>query len=94
MKDYPEIELKINEPGTSVQIYPTQVIPQVKRRLKLISGEMSWDELLVLLDLKDSKHFFKTYLSPALDAKYIARTKDKRNDPNQKTVSPKKEKSY
>jgi Fic family protein len=51
-----------------------QVTPQVKRLLAVIKGEMSRNELMRELRLKDSNHFRNRYLVPALQAELIEMT--------------------
>ncbi|MBW7876640.1 MAG: AAA family ATPase, partial [Candidatus Cloacimonetes bacterium] len=43
-----------------------EVNPEVMRLLKLVVGEMSRHELQIRMGLKDSEHFRKSYLMPAL----------------------------
>lgn len=51
-----------------------QVAPQVKRLLQVIDGEMTSNELMTALGLKDRKSFHERYLRPALQACLIERT--------------------
>jgi ATP-dependent DNA helicase RecG len=50
-----------------------EVTPEV-RLLKVVTGEMTRQELQSLLGLKDDEHFRKTYLLPALEAGLIEMT--------------------
>lgn len=51
-----------------------QVTPQVLALLTRLSGEMSRQELMTALGLKDRKHFRDNYLQPALDAGLLEMT--------------------
>jgi ATP-dependent DNA helicase RecG len=51
-----------------------QVIPQVVALLKKTSGEMTRQELMDVLGLKDRKHFGDAYLQPALEAGLLEMT--------------------
>lgn len=55
------------------QVSP-QVSPQVKLLIEIINGEMSKEELMIILGLKDAKNFRKHYLSPALSNNLIEMT--------------------
>lgn len=55
------------------QVSP-QVSPQVKRLIAIINGEMSKEELMIILALKDAKNFRKLYLLPALSNNLIEMT--------------------
>ena len=66
------------------QVTP-QVTPQVFALLAKVSGEMTRQELLEALGLKDRKHFGDAYLQPALEAGAIEMTiPDKPNSRNQR----------
>lgn len=47
------------------------VTPEVARLLGVLRGEMSREQLMKGLGLKDPKHFREAYLKPALAAKMI-----------------------
>jgi ATP-dependent DNA helicase RecG len=51
-----------------------EVVPEVTRLVSLMEGEASRQELQQRLGLKDSEHFRKTYLLPALAAKAVEMT--------------------
>jgi ATP-dependent DNA helicase RecG len=51
-----------------------EVTPEVKHLLDAITGEHSRRELQEILGLKDSEHFRKAYLLPAINAGYIEMT--------------------
>ncbi|MDR1242237.1 MAG: Fic family protein [Deltaproteobacteria bacterium] len=55
------------------QVSP-QVTPQVKRLLEVFRGEMTRDELMTTLGLKDRKSFRERYLRPALENGLIEMT--------------------
>ncbi len=62
-----------------------QVSPQVKRLILIINGEMSKEELMLVLSLKDAKSFRQRYLLPAISNNLIEMTQpDKPNSPTQK----------
>ena len=64
---------------------PPQVTPQVKKLISGMHGEMTRDELMVALKLKDPKNFRQRYLSPALSAGLIEMTQpDHPQSPTQK----------
>jgi hypothetical protein len=66
------------------QVSP-QVSPQVKRLIASINGEMSKEELMIILALKDAKNFRKHYLLPALSNNLIEMTQpDAPQSPTQK----------
>lgn len=78
----------LNEVATTPQVAP-QVTPQVKLLLsafdKTNSDELSKQQIMNLLDLRDSKNFRKLYLIPALEKELIEMTiPDKPNSRNQK----------
>ena len=58
------------------QVTPRVAPPETPqdRLLWVIEGEMTGQELRQKLDLRDMKHFRKTYLQPALDAGLIEMT--------------------
>lgn len=55
------------------QVTP-QDTPQVKRLLEVLAGEMTRDELMIALGLKDRKSFRERYLLPALEDGLIEMT--------------------
>jgi hypothetical protein len=57
-----------------------QVTPQVAQLLALIQGEMTRQQLIAALGLKDRKHFTTAYLKPALATGKIEMTQP--NKPN------------
>ena len=62
-----------------------QATPQVKRLLSVLEREMSRQEILHALGLKDRKSLRQRYLSPALKSGYVEMTRpDAPNDRNQK----------
>ncbi len=66
------------------QVIP-QVSPQVKRLVSVIKGEMSKEELMLALSLKDAKSFRQRYLLLAISNNLIEMTQpDKPNSPTQK----------
>jgi predicted transcriptional regulator len=68
----------------NMQVTP-EVTPQVIKLLEALQGEMSGEELLSKLELKDRKHLRKEYLNPAVDAGLLALTiPDKPNSSSQK----------
>ena len=89
LRDYPEVQFDVeekfggvmvafaqkNKPADSgsPQVTP-QVTPQVEQLLVVIQGEMTRQELMAALELKDRKHFANTYLKPALAAGAIEMT--------------------
>ncbi len=68
--------------------YPSstpQVTPQIRSLLRVLRGEMSRDELMAGLSLKDRKNFKTKYLDPALSFNLIDMTEpDSPNSPTQK----------
>jgi len=50
------------------------VTPHVGRLIRSFDGEMSRNELMERLEIKDRIHFSKTYLRPSLDAKLVEMT--------------------
>ncbi len=52
----------------------TQVTPEVTRMLRMLQKEMSRNEIMVLLGLKDSKHVREHYLQPAIGFGFIEMT--------------------
>lgn len=68
----------------SPQVTP-QVTPQVNQLLTVLTGEMTRQELMTALRLKDRKHFADNYLQPALKQGLIEMTRpDKPNSRLQK----------
>ncbi|VVM19189.1 Fic domain protein, KPN_03553 type [uncultured Gammaproteobacteria bacterium] len=62
-----------------------QVTPQVKQLISIINGEMSKEELMFALSLKDARNFRQRYLLPAISNNLIEMTQaDKPNSPTQK----------
>ena len=59
--------------------------PQVKQLISIINGEMSKEELMFALSLKDARNFRQRYLLPAISNNLIEMTQaDKPNSPTQK----------
>jgi hypothetical protein len=59
-----------------------QVTPQVKQLISIINGEMSKEELMFALSLKDARNFRQRYLLPAISNNLIEMTQaDKPNSP-------------
>jgi ATP-dependent DNA helicase RecG len=75
-------------PGVTAGVTPgatVGVTPEVIRLLKSFDGDMSRQELQVILDLKDDKHFRSAYLKPAILQNLISLTiPDKPNSSKQK----------
>ena len=70
-------------PQESPQEEP-QAPPQVRRLLSVLDGEMSLQEILLALGLRDRKSLRQRYLSPALELGYLEMTRpDAPNDRNQ-----------
>ena len=72
-----KIKLPDKSPGKLPPKLPPQVTPQdtgIARLLEIISGEMNRRQIQEALDLKNTKHVRKTYLSPALQAGLIEMT--------------------
>lgn len=72
----PFIEFMLRMIQDAVRILDTpqvapQVTPQIKRLLEVLAGEMTRDELMGVLGLKDRKSFRERYLLPALEAGFI-----------------------
>ena len=62
-----------------------QVTPQVKQLISIINGEMSKEELMFALSLKDARNFRQRYLLPAISNNLIEmKQADKLNSPTQK----------
>lgn len=64
-------------PQVTPQVAPQaapQVTPQVEQLLTAIQGEMTRQQLMDALGLKDRKHFSNTYLKPAIAASAIEMT--------------------
>lgn len=62
-----------------------ELTPEVKRLLRALTGEMSKQELMLVLELKDEKNFREKYLKIAIQAGLIERTvPDKPNSRLQK----------
>lgn len=66
----PDVQL---EGAMTPQVAP-QVTPQVLAFLQVATREMSRQEMMNSLDLKDRKHFSDSYLQPALNAELIEMT--------------------
>lgn len=60
-------------PHVTPQVTP-QVAPQVFELLKAVAGEMTRQELMDLVGLKDRKHFTDAYLQPALESGLLEMT--------------------
>ncbi|MBT3255935.1 MAG: hypothetical protein HN366_05675 [Deltaproteobacteria bacterium] len=73
----------------------TQVTTQVTRLLEVLQGEMTRDEIMKELDLKNRMHFSKAFLRPAITNGYIEMTiPDKPNSRLQKYRLTGKGKTY
>lgn len=71
-------------PQVAPQVTP-QVTPQVEQLMAVLQGEMTRQQLMDRLGLKDRKHFVASYLQPALTQGIIALTiPDKPNSRLQK----------
>ena len=66
-------ELNSSESESTPQVHP-QVTPQVMNLLKSVEGEMSRDEIMQKMGLKDIKNFRDIYLNPAINTVLIALT--------------------
>lgn len=68
----------IRLPRHPLALVPTAVTPQVTgevtRLLRVIAGEMSRQQIQVMLELKSEEHFRNAYLKPALEAGVIEMT--------------------
>jgi ATP-dependent DNA helicase RecG len=100
LQEYPEINFEFKEFAGGVMVTFTQhsrqreaqapqvtpqVTPQVNQLLTVLTGEMTRQELMTALGLKDRKHFADTYLQPALKQGLIEMTRpDKPNSRLQK----------
>ena len=100
LKDYPEVRFdvqefqggvmatfarKSNQPESATPQVTPQVTPQIVQLLAVLQGEMTRQELMAALGLKDRKHFADTYLKPALADGQITMTQpDKPNSRLQK----------
>ena len=65
--------LEITSPGA----LPDSITPEVSPLVRLVSaleGEMSRQEIMQWLNLKDEEHFRRVYLAPALKAGLVERT--------------------
>ena len=81
-------------PQDTPQVTP-QVTPQDKMLFILYDKELSRDEIMEVIDLKDRKHFREIYLNPAIRSGFIEMTiPDKPNSPNQKYRLTSKGRSY
>ncbi len=58
---------------SSPQVTP-QVTPQVRRMLEIIDREMTREQLMSSLALKDRKNFYSSYLDPAIKNEFIEMT--------------------
>ncbi|MDG6224860.1 MAG: ATP-binding protein [Candidatus Thermoplasmatota archaeon] len=72
-----------------------QVTPQDKMLFILYDKELSRDEIMEVIDLKDRKHFREIYLNPTIRSGFIEMTiPDKPNSPNQNYRLTSKGRSY
>lgn len=72
-------------PDTIVEKSAEQLTPQVKQLLRVVTGEMTRDEIQSLLALRDRKSFRAAYIKPALADSLIEMTiPDKPNTRMQK----------
>ena len=69
----PEVRSEVDAQSAVTGEVTPQVTPQV-RLLQMISGEMTRQQMRNALDLKDDKHFRKTYLLPTLQSGLIEMT--------------------
>lgn len=94
LKDYPEVQFDVQEfqggvmatfTLTKPELLTPQVTPQVEQLLAALQGEMTRQQLMEVVGLKDRKHFANAYLKPALAAGKIKMTlPDKPNSRLQK----------
>lgn len=94
LKDYPEVQFDIQEFQGGVmatftlkqpELVTPQVTPQVEQLMAVLQDEMTRQQLMDRLGLKDRKHFVESYLQPALTQGMIALTiPDKPNSRLQK----------
>ena len=61
------------ESPTTPHVTP-EVTPHVERLLQMVQGEMSRQELMAALGLRDRMHFGKAYLQPAVAADVVEMT--------------------
>jgi Filamentation induced by cAMP protein Fic-like, C-terminal domain len=81
---YPQIGFNIMAVLENPQVAP-QVSPQVKSLIKILKKDMSRQEILATLDLKDRKSLRQRYLVPVLSMELIEMTiPDKPNSSFQK----------
>ena len=77
-----EFMLQIILEGCTPQVIP-QVTPQVKQLILIMNGEMSKEDLMLALGLKDTKNFRQKYLLPAISENLVVMTQP--NSPNSPT---------
>ena len=58
----------------SVAAATPHVTPHVRQLIAVLDGEMSRAKLMKVLELKDRRHFTRTYLQPGLDARLVEMT--------------------
>ena len=66
--------VKFAHQNEGVESRAPQVTPQVRALLDGVDGEVSRDEMMAQLSLKDREHFRKEYLLPALESGMIEMT--------------------
>ncbi len=69
--------LEITSPGALPDSITPEITPEVSPLVRLVSaieGEMSRQEIMQRLNLKDEEHFRRVYLVPALEAGLVERT--------------------
>jgi hypothetical protein len=63
----------------------SEVIPEVMNMLKMIKGEITRNEIMTILGLKDEKHFREHYMQTVINAHFMEMTiPDKPRSKNQK----------
>ena len=71
-------------PQATPQVTP-QATPQVAELVRQMTGDMSREDIMLVLNLKDREHFRKAYLKPALDVGVVEMTiPDKPKSGNQR----------
>ncbi len=76
------LQMILDSCNNTPQVNP-QVSPQVKRLMTQLNGQMSKEQLMRALALKDAKNFRKRYLLPAIAANLVKMTQA--NSPNSPT---------
>ena len=64
----------VDLPKSTTPQVEAQVTPEVERMLRLFSGEMTRQEIMAVLALRDEKHFREHYQQAAINAGVIEMT--------------------